>query len=435
MNVLASRAGLRLVTTLACLVLAVSVGVAVPGHPLIAATLALAALGAGVSAVHPMALPLISLPTLLVVQRVGAGGIDLSVSDLALIMAVLPAGLLGRRPYSPEMRNILWLTVVYQVATLFTVIANPYPANAIEWVHAWLLTGGALIVGWGVGRAGLARTALWLVFSMASLISLAVLVQFVVNLSRGSFEPVYVQWPVDMHKNFIGTTLGIVAAVAYAAPPWLARRRRLTLAVFWWCALGVGLSQSRQAIVALAVVLVVLVFRTEQDRRRSKLIFLLAIPTLYIVLTLVRDQLASGNEFNSVYQRLTWFEDSLEIWATSPIWGVGLRWWYTDRFETHFQPPNAEIEVLTSAGIIGLVGFLILMVGTVVVLWQVGPTYGGIAVLAILSRLIQGQFDLFWTAVQIPLAFAVAGVCLGVRALAIEESERTTEVELLRYPT
>lgn len=434
MSAFTSRFGARLVTTLACLVLAVSVGVAVPGHPLIAAVLALVALGVGVSAVHPMALPLLALPTLLVVQRVGGGGIDLSVSDLALILAVLPAGLLGLRPYSPEMRNILWLTVIYQVTTLFTVIANPYPANAVEWVHMWFLTGGALLVGYGVGRAGLARTGLWLIFAMACLISLAVVIQFVINVSRGSFEPVYVEWPVAMHKNFTGTTLGIVAAVAYAAPPWLAMRRNLTTAIFWWCALGLAMSQSRQAIVALALVLVLLVLRTEQERRRSKLIFLLAVPALVIVMTLVRDQVASGKESNSVFQRLTWFEDSLEIWSTSPVWGVGLRWWYTDRFDAHFQPPNAEIEVLTSSGIVGLIGFLVLMLGTMVVLWRLGPLYGGIAVMAVLSRFLQGQFDLFWAAVQVPLAFAIAGLCLGNKAMVDDETELTAEVELLRTP-
>ncbi len=47
--------------------------------------------------------------------------------------------------------------------TLFTVIANPYRANVVEWVHAGLLTVGALVVGWSIGREGHARLALTLI--------------------------------------------------------------------------------------------------------------------------------------------------------------------------------------------------------------------------------------------------------------------------------
>ncbi len=46
------------------------------------------------------------------------------------------------------------------MATLFTVVANPYLLNAVEWFHAWLLVAGALVVGWAVGRAGYARAGL-----------------------------------------------------------------------------------------------------------------------------------------------------------------------------------------------------------------------------------------------------------------------------------
>ena len=40
------------------------------------------------------------------------------------------------------------------------MIANPYKANVVEWVHAGLLTIGALVVGWSIGREGHARLGL-----------------------------------------------------------------------------------------------------------------------------------------------------------------------------------------------------------------------------------------------------------------------------------
>lgn len=398
-------------------VLALGVGAAAARAPLTAATVVVAVLAVGLTAVRPMLIPLLSLPTLLIVARVGGGGVDLSVSDAALAVAFLPAAVFGLRPYSPQMRGVLWLTVVYQASTLFTVIANPYLANAIEWVHAWLLTGAALVVGWGVGRAGFARAGIWLVFATACLISAAVVIQFAVNAAHGTFGPVYVEWPIPMHKNFTGTTLGLVAAVAYAAPRWVAVSRGVVMLVFVWCSLGVILSQSGQAIIALAIVLAVTVLRSGQERRRSKVVLLAAVPAVWAVVEVVRAELNSDNPFNSTSQRIDWYQQSWELWQTSPIVGVGLRWWYTDRFPEKFQPPNAELEMLTTAGLLGLVGFLTLMIGTLLILWRLGPLFGGMAIAAVLSRLVQGQFDLFWVAVQISLAFAITGVCLGAKAL------------------
>ena len=42
------------------------------------------------------------------------------------------------------------------------MIANPYRANVVEWFHCRLLTVGALVVGWSIGREGHARLGLTL---------------------------------------------------------------------------------------------------------------------------------------------------------------------------------------------------------------------------------------------------------------------------------
>lgn len=424
MTSVARRLGQRLPLALlygALAFLALFVGATATRRPWTALVLALIVLAIGVTALRPMAIPLLVLPTLLIVMRLDLGTIDLSVSDAALAMGVAPAMILGIRPYSPQMRGLMWLTVVYQVATLFTVVANPYPANVVEWFHAWFLTGGALAVGWGVGRVRWARAGMALIIAMGCLIALAVMVQFVINATQGSFEAVYVRWPYPMHKNFAGTTLGILAAVAFAAPPWLIADRRVATTVFWWCTLAVILTQSGQAIIALAVSVGIVVVRSGQPRRRSRLFLLAAIPAVWAVITVVRTELTSGNVHNSTDQRLTWFADSWDLWLTSPITGIGLRWWYTDRAPERFQPPNAELEVLTSAGLIGLAGFLVLMIGTLAILWRLEPLFGTVAFVAVLSRFVQGQFDLFWVTVQISLAFAIVGLCLGARASAQAE--------------
>jgi hypothetical protein len=166
----------------------------------------------------------------------------------------------------------------------------------------------------------------------------------------------------------------------------------------------------------------VLVFRSATDRRRSKLILLLLAPLLVFVTNLVQDQIESGNQYNSVFQRLTWFQDSLHVWATDPWFGVGLRWWYTDRFPVRFQPPNAEVEVLTSGGLLGLVAFVALLIVALRVAWKLDPVYGSVALAVLVNRIAQAQFDLFWSAVQGSVPFVVLGICLGAKWHADREA-------------
>ncbi|QBF45276.1 O-antigen ligase family protein [Janibacter limosus] len=409
---------------------AAALGWFAPQYPGLALVAGLGVLLLGISALQPVAVPLLALPLLYVAARVVYGGTDISVSDVALAIGTLCALLFVRHPISAPGRNLLWLVAIYQSATLFTVVANPYLANTLDWARSGLLIAGGLILGWSVGRSGMGGVGLKLMLAAALVLATWTIVVGVLQALQGDFRPVYLQ--PGMHKNFLGTVMGITALIAYVRPAWANLSRRAGVTAFWWLAIGIGFTQSRQAVVALGVALIVLVLRSRTDRRRSKVILLGIVPALVVVFTLVRDQVSSDNVHNSVFQRLTWFQDAIDIWQTSPIVGVGLRWWYTDRFPGGFQPPNAELEVLTSAGILGLLGFLVLMVGTIVVLWKLPPAYGTLAVLAVLSRFVQGQLDLFWVAAQTSIPFVIAGICLG--ALARREHEDAEQAALGDLP-
>lgn len=408
--------------TLLAVLVALGVGSVVPDRPMIAAAAVAMVLALGVTVADPAAIPLLTMPLLLVVTRIGGGGLDLSVSDAVLAVSTVVALVFAPRPFSPALRNLLWLSALYQFATLFTVVANPYLANVVEWVHAWMLVAGALVVGWTVGRSGHARAGLTLIMLTSLALALITIVEGAVQYSSGDFGAVYVSWPYGMHKNFVGTVLGFAAVIAYTRPFWLGWSGRWAVAAFWILTVGVILTQSRQAIVGLCLALLVIVLRGDPIRKRSKAILLVVIPGLVLIATLVRDQLESGSEFNSSAQRLTWFQDTIEAWRQAPWFGYGLRFWSRDDAPFGFQPPNAEMEMLASAGIIGLVGFLVLIGGVLVVLWHLDPTYGTLAVAVILSRLVQGQFDLFWSAVQVSVPFVIAGICLGALAHHQEES-------------
>ncbi len=400
--------------------LALGIGYVAPGQPTVALLVAGAVLVLGVTAAEPAAIALIAFPLLIVVHRVGAGGFDLTVSDAVLFVATLAALVFAPRPFHPTLRSLLWLNAVYQFATLFTVLVNPFSANVVEWFHAWMLVSGALLVGWTVGRQGFARLAVTL-FLLACLLLAAVTIgQGTLQWARGDLGPVFVSWPYGMHKNFVGPAMGFAAVAAYARPGWMGWSRRWAWAAFMVFSVALLFTQSRQAIVGLGVALVVVAFRDHRARHRWSLTLLGVVPALLLVATMVRDQVESGNRFNGVLQRVTWFSDTLGVWAQSPWVGQGLRFWTTGRTAVGFQPPNAELEVLASAGIVGLVAFVLLMVGVLRRLWALAPAYGTFAVALVLSRLVQGQLDLFWISIQVSVPFALAGVAIGALARAEE---------------
>lgn len=398
-----------------------AVGAAIPTHPKLAVVACVGVLVAGVTVLQPAVTPLVAMTALIVVQRVALPGVDLSASDFVLFVAIWPALLVAGRGYSPPMRNLLWLAAIYQVATLFAVVYHPYRANTIDWFHSGMLVAGALIVGWAVGRQGYAGLGLGLVLAVALVIAAGTIVQGTVQYAGGDFTAIYPTWPFAMHKNFAGTTLAAVALIAYLHPPWLGWNRNLAIAAFWVCIVAVGFTQSRQAVGALGVALAFVVLRRDPDRTRSKLGLVTIPPGIAFVAFTVKQQIESGNNFNSLFQRVTWFGQSIDVWQSSPWFGAGLRWWYTDRFPVKFQPPNAELEVLTTAGLVGLAAFLVMVVGVLITLTRLDPRYGTLALALMLDRLVEGQFDIFWVSVTTSLPFAVAGVCLGAQALAQAE--------------
>lgn len=373
----------------------------------------------------PLAIALMAMPALFIPQRAGLGGADLSVSDLALVAAFGAAILLGNRAYSRPVRQLLWLNIIYQFSTLFTVIVVPYAANTVEWFHAWMLVSGALIVGWALGRGGYARFALLLMVAAGCALAVGTVLTAIPAFARGEFGPVYPQLPIPVHKNFAGTAMAFSAVIAYLNPAWIAWSKRWARVSFLLLCVAIVMTQSRQALVGLVVAVVIIALRPNAGGdRHSRWALLLVIPGLWLVVSLVLDQLAEDNEFNSVNERLEWLRAMYAFWKEAPVFGHGLRYWTQDTW-ANFQPPQAEVEVLVSAGVVGLAGFAVMWIGILIVLWRVDSVYGTLAFVAVISRLTQAQFDLFWSAAQVSIPFVIAGICLGAQALASGDQQRS----------
>ncbi len=393
----------------------------VPNGAVAASVIACATVAAVLTASEPLAIALMATPALLVTERLGLGGVDLTVSDVALTAAFGAVILLGKHDYSPPMRALLWANLVYQFTTLFTVIINPFAQNTFEWVHAWLLVSGALVVGWAIGRAGKARIAFVLLLAGVAVIALGTFGTAIGQFAEGEFlTPVYPAWPWAMHKNHAGNMLALGALIAYVNPAWARLPARWSRVAFWTFLIALVLTQSRQAVIGLAVGLLVYIVR-QRGARHVLLVVAIVVPGVILVVQSVIDQVQSQNEFNSFYQRVDWLREVYALWKLSPIVGHGLRYWYVHPWAT-FQPPQAEVEVVASAGIVGLLGFLIMWGVIIGVLWRVNPAFGTLALGVALSRIVQAQFDQFWLSSQVSLPFLVVGICLGAQQLAHAES-------------
>ena len=399
---------------------------------LTAAVLGVLVIGTVLSFSRPMAIALMAMPVLFISDRLGFGGSGLSASDVALAAAFGTALLLGNRPYSRPLRAMLILNLVYQFATLFTVIINPYEANTIEWFHAWLLISGALVVGWSVARAGYARSGLNLMVGAAMVIAVGTFGTGLLQYAGGNFGEVYPAWPFPMHKNFAGTVMAFMALTVFVNPDWVGWKRSVRTSVFWVLLGAIVMTQSRQAIIGLVVAIIFVVLR-RGVHGRSRFALLLIIPAVWLIVTTVIDQVESQNKFNSLYQRIDWVREVYVLWKQSPIFGHGLRYWYTD-VVSRFQPPQAELEVAASTGVVGLIGFAAMWIGFFVVLWRVDPRFGTLAIAVIGSRIIQAQFDLFWVAGQVSIPFVIAGICLGAQSLDADNRERRDVVLAVSRP-
>lgn len=388
--------------------------------PVWAALLAMATVLVVIAVIDLALIPVLAVPATMIMDRVG----PMSISDFVLGAATVVALVLVRGKGAITMQPLLWAGAAYLSLAAPQLILNPYLGNVIEWGHEVVLVLGSMVVGFAIGRAGHGRLAL----STYTLAGCGIAVATIVVAFSQGFGPVYLG---ILHKNAIGGILMVAALIAFANPPWLDWRPPWAYGAFALCASGILAAQSRQAIIALLVgVMIVGVRPRHHNGKRSRWIWFLLVPVGYFVYAEVTAQLAQNDQFNSSAQRLAWYADSMTVWAMSPLFGVGQRWWtagYTGF--SGFQPPNAEIEVLTTVGVIGLVGFLVMFAASMWLTAKLPAVYGTIALAVIAARLVQGQFDLYWVAGQSSILWIIAGICYGVR-----EHDRVRGIARIPHP-
>nr|WP_274636846.1 O-antigen ligase family protein [Microbacterium bovistercoris] len=340
----------------------------------------------------------------------------MSPADYALTGATLVALLMLRAKGAQSLQPLLWAGTFYLALTLPQLLLNRFAGNYLEWAHEVVQVLGSMIVGFVIGRENKGRLALSAFVLACCALGVGAISS---NLSGGDG---YVgAW----HKNAVGVFLMYGAIIAFANPPWMRWRPVWAYAAFAVCC--AGMLSSRQAIVGTLIGILVVGMRPRHHNgKRSRWMLLVLIPAAWAVYAQVAEQLASENAFNSASQRLSWYVQSIGIWLTSPLYGNGNRWWVNTG---GFQPPNAELEVLTTTGVIGLIGFIGMFGGAIWLLMKMNPVYGTVGLAVFVGRFTQAQFDLYWVAAEASILWIVAGICYGVR-----EHDRAERVVWTPHP-
>jgi hypothetical protein len=405
-------AGLAVSFSLAFVATALLLGRLAATHRPVAVLAVVVLGGAAVVASRPVLLATLAVPMLLWTHRLGPAisyaDAGLAASSLLALPALSRSGAL--KLAGPALRA----SSIYLSLVLITVVANPSGAAVTEWVHRIILINGAVVVGVWVTVEGTLRSALRLLAALAAFLAVAAAVTSVAT----GFQPAY---PLGFHKNFVGSACVSVLLLLVAAPDEVrlpARLRVITLV-----ALGVGIlaTQSRGAMLGATLGTLIWLFRSLRSRAEGRgrqrgrvLAVLVGIGLAYFSITSIHAQLTDKTtSVTSATIRVKAEAYAREIWRSSPITGVGLRYFNSGRFPGAINPTNAFDSELAEAGLIGTAGFTLFHLGLFRVLWRLRSNLG-VAALAVMSaRFLHGQIDIYWSAGVSSLPFVVLGAALA----------------------
>jgi hypothetical protein len=340
-------------------------------------------------------------------------GVSYSDAFLAAATVLSVPALLGTKELR-RLRLAGWGIAIYLACLLPTVFLNSSERGYLEWLHRLDLLGGSLLVGAWIVREGKIRLALRCLAFIACIVAAATV-----------FSAVRHGWsnsaPFGLNKNFVGSQLAAVLIVVLIA------REHLALPAAWWaavvCITGAGLiaSHSRGGALAASVGLFlafVLVGRLHK-RAVKALAILVAAGLALFVYTSVRAQLdgsAAEVSTSSIGIRFNVERATRNVWHTSPIYGVGLKYYNTGKYGPLAVAANNVVDnELAESGVIGLAGFIVLQGAVLGASLRRGRrdqlAAAGFGVVA--GLLAHGQVDIYWTAGSVTLPFILMGMGLA----------------------
>jgi O-antigen ligase len=305
-----------------------------------------------------------------------------------------------------RLRRVLALIAVYEAILLGPVLANATRPGILEWGHRLVLLGGSVVVGSWLVTYGLHRRALRLFYVGSGFVAGAA----VVDCVRRSFAAPY---PFGLHKNFVGNIVGSALLLLLIAPDETGTEVRWRRPLTWVLVAGLAASQSRGSILAVAVGLILWGLASRDRRRRRLIVVAGVVPLLAFVLLSLRAEVSQGStEFSSIGSRQVFETQALDVFRSAPIFGRGIRFYFTGSFALQSNPHQLILETLAESGIVGLVALLILMGGTLHTLRQRRVALSLAASTIIVARIAHGLVDIFWVAGVQSFPWMVVGMAV-----------------------
>jgi O-Antigen ligase len=386
---------------------AAAVGYLLPQNRFLAEFAAVAGLALGVFAGNVVRLAVVATAGVWLIKRVP--GADVSVTDVLIAAAGAAALVAGAgRAIQPRDRGVLRSFAFYLATLSVTLLFNQYFRADLEWLHRVALVAGAVLVGAWLVSTGFHHQALRALLLVTALISgFAVLY----SVSHG-FAPAE---PLGYQKNFIGSITATVLLVLLAA------HKEFRLPVGWLRIAGVvvaaGLlaSHSRGAMVALVVGAFIWWFRRSSmsTPRLRSLVILGAVAIAVFAFISIRNELRILSPYSSTNQRVQVERATERLWINHPFTGVGLRFFKTPAYAGYQAPTNVFNEVLAEAGVFGLLGFVVFVVGSLRVLGRRSGALATAALCVVSARFVHGLFDIYWTGGTTGLVWIIAGMGLA----------------------
>jgi O-antigen ligase len=177
---------------------------------------------------------------------------------------------------------------------------------------------------------------------------------------------------------------------------------------------GVFATQSRGAFLGLVACIAIYAIRHERARQRAP-IFSLTVALVLITISVVtlKDESKNNPRFNGVDLRVNTIDNAFnDVWAVHPFTGGGLKY-----FQASFdQVGGAEqifVAELAEAGIIGLLGLLVLLATTWRVLYRRRDPVGEAALLVFVLMCLYALTAAFWVAGTLTLPMLMVGLAVG----------------------
>jgi hypothetical protein len=395
---------------LTVVVVAAGVAAVTVGNHKVGLALAALVLVVGVFIADPLLLVVLALPGALLIQRVGGSATNLSAADLLVFVAAIVALFHVHWKDAPYLRQFLRGIVWFQAVLLLVLVAHPFRANILEWLHRWSYLAGSVLVGWVIATHGRTRQAFRLFLAGSSVLAVIAMEHAV----TGHFKPA--QWGV-YQKNAIGAVLLIAILIAQINPPWAGLGRTEVRVNKWICLGGLLASQSRQSAILLILAVVFSYVLNPELRGRSKLLLLGAIPLVVVLYYSFSINARNNPKFNSVSIRVDQISAAIHAWHLSPILGQGMRFYNLPQFIAVTAPPNVFVDNLASTGVVGSLAFVFMIFVTMRAMVRLPYVVGTLGLVILATHYIDGLFDIFWIGASSIAPFIIAGISLGMADL------------------